>query len=182
MSQFDLDPWQEEQSSAEPFALGYRKGTGEPVVYGSLLLGAAVLGTGIVSGSLIPALASLPVFLSVHWHYPFIDKRPQMAANETGLYLERLGVLRWSSIADLSLYTTAVRTMEFSQLRIQLKGPVEECLVQREPQSLLRLAMRKNWRLKQARSNAPVLEVDLHLLACAPETLIQRTRQFWQGQ
>lgn len=181
MSQFDLDPWQEEQSSAEPFTLGYRKGTGEPVVYGSLLLGAALLGTGIVSGSLIPALASLPVFLSVQWHYPFIDKRPQIAANETGLYLERLGVLRWSAIADLSLYKTAVRTMEFNQLHIKLKGPIEDCLVKREPQSLPRLAMRKNWRLKEAKSNAPVLEVDLHLLACDPEILLQRTRQFWRG-
>ncbi|SFK10853.1 hypothetical protein SAMN04488518_102180 [Pseudovibrio ascidiaceicola] len=181
MSQFDLDPWQEEQSSAEPFTLGYRKGTGEPVVYGSLLLGAALLGTGIVSGSLIPALASLPVFLSVQWHYPFIDKRPQIAANETGLYLERLGVLRWSAIADLSLYKTAVRTMEFNQLHIKLKGPIEDCLVKREPQSLPRLAMRKNWRLKKAKSNAPVLEVDLHLLACDPEILLQRTRQFWRG-
>lgn len=181
MSQFDLDPWQEEQSSAEPFTLGYRKGTGEPVVYGSLLLGAALLGTGIVSGSLIPALASLPVFLSVQWHYPFIDKRPQIAANETGLYLERLGVLRWSAIADLSLYKTAVRTMEFNQLHIKLKGPIEDCLIKREPQSLPRLAMRKNWRLKKAKSNAPVLEVDLHLLACDPEILLQRTRQFWRG-
>ncbi len=182
MSQFDLDPWQEEQSSAEPFTLGYRKGTGEPVVYGSLLLGAALLGTGIVSGSLIPALASLPVFLSVHWHYPFVDKRPQIAANETGLYLERLGVLRWSAIAELSLYKTAVRTMEFNQLHIKLKGPIDDCLVKREPQSMPRRAMRKNWRLKQVKSNAPVLEVDLHLLACDPEILLQRTRQFWRGQ
>ncbi|MES0869163.1 hypothetical protein ACMG4P_02725 [Pseudovibrio denitrificans] len=181
MSQFDLDPWQEEQSSAEPFTLGYKKGTGEPVVYGSLLLGAALLGTGIVSGSLIPALASLPVFLSVYWHYPFIDKRPQMAANDTGLYLERLGVVRWSAISELSIYTTAVRTMEFNQLRIQFNRPLEECFVQKEPQSLTRLAMRKNWRLKQAKSNTPVLEVDLHLLACDPEILLQRTRQFWRG-
>ncbi len=181
MSQFDLDPWQEKQSSAEPFTLGYQKGTGEPVVYGSLLLGAALLGAGIVNSSLIPALASLPVFLSVLWHYPFIDNRPQLAANETGLYLDRLGVLRWSAIADLSLYKTAVRTMEFNQLHIKLKGPVEDCLVQREPRSVLRGAMRKNWRLKQARSSAPVLDVDLHLLACAPETLLQRTRQFWRG-
>ncbi len=106
MSQFDLDPWQETKGSAEPFSLGYKKGTGEPVLYGSLLLGAALFAAGIVSGSLIPTLASLPVFLSVYWHYPFIDKRSQIAANEKGLYLERLGVLRWSSIKDLSIYST----------------------------------------------------------------------------
>lgn len=181
MSQFDLDPWQETKGSAEPFSLGYKKGTGEPVLYGSLLLGAALLAAGIVSGSLIPTVASLPVFLSVCWHYPFIEKRAQIAANEKGLYLERLGVLRWSAIKELSVYSTAVRTMEFSQLHIQLNGPLEECLVEKESKSLLRTAMRKNWRLKQAKSQAPVIEVDLNLLACKPELLLERTRQFWRG-
>ncbi|GHB21351.1 hypothetical protein GCM10007094_06780 [Pseudovibrio japonicus] len=181
MSQFDLDPWQEDKGSAEPFSLGYKKGTGEPVLYGSLLLGAALVAAGIVSGSAIPILASLPVFLSVYWHYPLIDKRAQLAANKNGLYLERLGVLRWSAMKDLSIYSTAVRTMEFSQLHIQLNGPLEDCLVEKEPKSLLRMAMRKNWRLKQAKSKAPVIEVDLNLLACKPELLLERTRQFWRA-
>ncbi len=180
MSQYNQDPWQDVENTAEPFSLSYKKGTGEPVVYGSLLLGAALLGTGIISASPIPVLASLPVFLSVYWHYPFIDKRPQLAASDEGLYLERLGVVRWSAIAELSIYTTAVRTMEFAQLHIRLKGSLDECITKREPQSLVRSAMRKNWRLKQKNTNQPLLEVDLHLLPCSPELLIKRIKQFWR--
>ncbi|KZL18844.1 hypothetical protein PsAD2_02360 [Pseudovibrio axinellae] len=181
MSQFSLDPWPESHDEPEPFTLGYKKGTAEPVVLGSFLLAAALLGTGIVSGMLLPVLASLPVFFSVYWQYPFIDKRPQMGANKTGLYLERLGVIRWSAIKGLSIQTTAVRSMEFRQLCIQLKGPIEECLHHSDQKSLLRAAMRKNWRLNNGKSNAPVIELDLNLLACDPEILLQRTRQFYQS-
>ncbi|SDQ81970.1 hypothetical protein [Pseudovibrio sp. Tun.PSC04-5.I4] len=178
MSKFDLDPWQEELTTAEPFAVGYKKGTGEPVIYGSFLLGAALLGTGIVTGSPIPALASLPVFLSVYWHYPYIDKRPQLGAKEEGLYIERIGFIRWSAISELSIYTSAIRSMEFRQLRIQLNAPLKECIAKPAQRSMMRAFMRKNWRLKKEQVSAPVLEVDLHHLACDPEKLLERTKQF----
>lgn len=179
MSQFGLDPWMPEGESApEAFSIGYDRSRVEPLVYGSLLFAATLMGVGMASGAWIASLASLPVFASVYWNYPFSERKPQLAASEAGLQIEGLGVVPWRAITRIELFETSVRSITLYQLHIQLKAPVSTCVVQTGKPLLIRKFMRRSWSILKTDRNPEVLRIDTHLLQCSPQRLLERLRQF----
>lgn len=82
-----------------PFTVGFNRSQSESIVYGSLILGILFAVIGIVGNLPLLALAALAPLAIAFWHYPMIEKgKPQLGANEDGLYVERIGFIDWAAI------------------------------------------------------------------------------------
>ena len=86
-----------------PFTVGFNRSQSESIVYGSLILGILFAVIGIVGNLPLLALAALAPLAIAFWHYPMIEKgKPQLGANEDGLYVERIGFIDWAAAADFA--------------------------------------------------------------------------------
>ncbi len=169
------DPWAQETEGPKPFAVGYRKGTGEGLVYGGLFA-AALGGVAIATGSGPAFLVLVAAGLAATFHYyPLVEaRRPQLGANGDGLFIEGIGFIDWAEIADLELYRTSVRSIALTNLIVTLTRPLEDAVVRREKQPVWRALMTRSYTRK-----APTrLEVPLHTLQGPADEIFARLRAY----
>ncbi|WP_310621022.1 hypothetical protein [Flexibacterium corallicola] len=179
MEKRELDPWREEyKETLEPFAVGFKKKAGEPLVYGSFLMGAVAFGLFLVTRELGFALASVPAFMLSYWYYPMIANWPQIGANSEGLFLERLGFIEWSSIESVEFYKTSVRSMVFKCLRVRLHSSLESCAVKKEVFPFWRRFMFRNWKRVPLEGQREMILVPLHVLNADAEQVYRQTKGF----
>lgn len=160
---------------ARPFAIGYRKGTGEGPVYGGLvaavLSGFAAAYAGEPRAYVITALALVLAFYS----YPQVETgRPQLGANENGLFVAGIGFIAWAEIAHLELFNSSVRQIRLSTLIITLHRPLEAVVSTRENVPWWRLAMARSYRRKGDRR----IDVPLHPLQGEPGEVLMRLEAY----
>lgn len=143
------------------FATGYKKHSGDMMVYGG--------GAMTVLGVLAMALTGQPGFLllslagsvSALFFWPLVDVRtPQLGASAEGLYVARIGLIKWSAVRTMRVQRRALRTMNLASLIVELDPPVPEALVHAD---VVPLAQR--FTTRNARTNGRRVEVTLHTLA-----------------
>lgn len=159
-------------SGPRPFAVGYRAHTGDLMVYGGgvmTLIG--VLGA-VVNGTPAFLLASVVGTLSALYFHPTLDLRtPQLGADTSGIFVARIGVIPWSSIADIHVERRAVRTMHLATLIIRTGGPLNEAVVAPDPVPLMMRLTARN-----ANVSGNTIKVSLHPLNATPEVIEGRLR------
>jgi hypothetical protein len=154
------------------FAVGYRKNSGDMMVYGGgvvTLIG--VLAT-VVNAQPVFMLASLAGTLSAFYFWPTLDaRRPQLGADPRGIYVARVGLISWDAIADWRVERRALRTMNLATLEIRLKCPLREAL---EAAEVVPLAERLTARNEKV--SAQTIRVTLHTLAMPDDEIEARLR------
>ncbi|MFD1695179.1 hypothetical protein [Roseibium aestuarii] len=165
--------------AAEPFAIGYRRSNGEGLVYGGLMFAAGLLVLGLFGKArILTSLSLIPIFVA-YWHYPMVDRgQPQLGANKDGLFLERLGFLRWDAIAGFHLRQTSVRMIEIAVLDITLTGTLEDAIAKAQVFPFWRAVMTRCWKVKKNQDGQTVLRVNLHPLNGEAEEIVSRLRAF----
>lgn len=181
-----VDPFESDPipSSAKPFAVGYKRANGEGLVYGAMLFAVGFLVLGLFGkAQILVSLSLIPIFIA-YWFYPMIDRgQPQLGANKDGLFLERLGFLKWDAISAFELKKTSVRTIEVTKLSMKLNRPLEEAIAKPQVFPFWKAFMSRCWKVvkpaKDAQADAPVeILVDLHPLEADPEEIFTRLRRF----
>lgn len=164
---------------AEPFAVGFRKSDGEALVYGTLLLGAILVITGIFAAMpLISAAALVPLSIAF-WHYPMLDKSvPQLGANKDGLFVERLGFIDWGAISALSVNRSSVRSIQLAHLDITLTRPVKDALAKPQTFPFWKRLMMRNWTVQANLEAADRIRIQLHPLNADPGDVVARIKAF----
>ncbi|MEW5421507.1 hypothetical protein [Amorphus sp. 3PC139-8] len=156
------------------FSVGYNSTSGEALVYGGatlIFIGAIVTLLQREPAGLLLALAGLGS--SVYFR-PLIEaRRPQIAANMQGLYVDRIGVISWTAIASIDVRETNLRTMHFSRLVVRLAVPLERAVVVPDEGPWWRRLTVKNWKRKDDR-----LEIKLDTLKADPMVVIRRVKAF----
>ncbi|WP_162901310.1 hypothetical protein [Breoghania sp. L-A4] len=169
------DPWADETEGPRPFAIGYRKGTGEGLVYGGLFvagLGGVAVATGSGPAFLVLIAAGL---LATFHYYPLVEAgRPKLGANAGGLFIEGIGFIDWAEIADLELYRTSVRSIVLSNLIVTLTRPLEDAVVKREAQPVWRMLMARCY----TRKTPTRIEVPLHTMQGDAEEILALLRAY----
>ncbi|MDQ0314356.1 hypothetical protein [Amorphus orientalis] len=157
------------------FAVGFDSNAGEALVYGGATL--------IVIGSLVTVVRGQPAALvlsliglcSTVYFRPLIEaKRPQLGANMQGLYVERIGIIGWSAIAEIDVFETSLRTMNFSKLIVRLAVPLEKAIVVPETVPWWRRLMSRNW----SRKGPDRLDIKLDTLSADPAVVVRRVKAF----
>jgi hypothetical protein len=169
------DPWADEDSGPKPFAVGYRKGSGEGLVYGGLFIaaiGAMAFLAGSGAGFLVVTAAGL---VATFHFYPLVEAgRPQLGANDDGLFIEGIGFIDWAEIAELELFRTSVRSIMMTNLIVTLARPLGDAVIKREKQEW--------WRVLTTRCYKPTapqqLLIPLHPLQGEPDEIFKRLRAY----
>lgn len=158
-----------------PAAVYYKKGTGESMVYGggfiALLSGLVALRSGVPALLILSGIAAL----AAAYHWPMMDKRPALAFDAKGLYVQGVGVVRWDLIEDIKRADKPVRTLLNPHLAIQLKEGWRSEPLPHGPNTLTRF-LRPAGRIRGDELNIP-----LEGLRAEPDPLTQAIEQHWRA-
>jgi len=162
-----------------PFTVGFNRGQSEGLVYGSLLLGIMFAVIGVVADLPLLAVAGLAPLGIAYWHYPMIERsRPQLGANEDGLYVERIGFIDWAAIRMTDVKRTSVRNMELVRLDVLLTRPLENAVTKAQTFPVWKKFMMRNWKRTPREHGRELIAINLHTLAADPEEILSRIRAF----
>lgn len=162
-----------------PFTVGFNRGQSEGLVYGSLLLGILFFVIGIVGNLPLLAVAGVAPLAIAYWHFPMIEKgRPQLGANEEGLYVERIGFIDWTAIRMTDVKRTSVRNMELVRLNVLLTRPLENAVTKAQTFPVWKKLMMRNWKRTPREHGRELIAINLHTLAADPDEILSRIRAF----
>ncbi|WP_157961922.1 hypothetical protein [Acuticoccus kandeliae] len=157
-------------SGPEPFVTGYRAHQGDLMVYGGGMV--TVLGVLATVVQVNPSFLVLSLLgsLSAFYFWPTLDMRaPQLGADMRGVFVARIGVIRWDAIKSMKVEWRALRTMQLVTLVITIDRPLPEALAYKDKVSPLRWIAARN-----ARVSGRTIKVTLHTLAMDPAIVEER--------
>lgn len=180
MSEHAADPFAElETPGPRPFAVGYKKASGEAIVYGGLLFGLGFVVLGLFGDIKPLALLAVVPLVIAFCNYPLIDsKQPQLGANDDGLFVERVGFIDWANIRAMELSRTAVRSIELVTLEIDLTRPLAEAVRKRQVFPLWKTVMVRNWRMRRNPDGTDHLAVRLNTLTGDADEILSRLKAY----
>jgi len=177
----DVDPFESDEnaSGASPFAIGFERTNGPGIVFGSIILGIALLVIGLVTGQGLLAIAAIAPLGVAFWHYPMIEKgKPQLGANEDGLFVERIGFIDWGSIRMIDLSKTSVRNIELVKLNVLLNRSLDTAIAKKQQFPFWKKVMMRNWTISQREHGRSLLAIDLHTLTDDADEVLKRIRAY----
>ena len=115
--------------------------------YAAGFLSAALLAGALLAGHWIFFVLGITAFAVAYYNFPLTEKgRARLGANQYGVFVEGLGLVRWSAIKGIDLVEIAMRAITFNELQISLNQPISKALLadwRRVP--VWRLLMRLPW-------------------------------------
>ncbi|MEO9530015.1 hypothetical protein [Roseibium sp.] len=171
----------EEPSKPEPvpFTVGFNRSQSEILVYGSLLLGVLFAAIGIVGGMPLLAIAGIAPIAIAYRHYPMIEKgKPQLGANEDGLYVERIGFIDWAAIRMTDVKRSTVRNVEIVRLDVLLTRSLDNAVIKAQSVPFWKKFMMRNWKRTPREHGRELLAINLHTLSADPEEILERIRAY----
>lgn len=151
----------------------YMRQKGEGIVYGGFTIAIGLLVFGLPSAPLLAIAAALVSAGVAAYHLPFVSKnRNAIGVTPAGIALDRLGVLPWNAIADVSVLDRYVRMIRNADLHIMLRRPIATA-VENGPQ--VNLLHRLTYRCWEAPSPQEIV-VRLSTLDKSPEAIEKAIR------
>ncbi|WP_346899503.1 hypothetical protein [uncultured Roseibium sp.] len=181
MDNTGADPFSdlEKPKGPSPFAVGFDRSSGEPMVYGGLFMGGLLVVASIAGDMPVMALLALAPLAVAFWHYPMLDRRvPQLGANADGLFVERIGFIDWASIRKFELRRTAVRNIQLARLEVSLTRPLADAVSGPEIFPVWKKVMMRNWSARREADGTDTLVIRLDTLDANPEQVLDRVRSF----
>lgn len=146
-------------------------------VYVVAFLAAAFLAAAIVTGSTVWLALGVAAAGVTYYNVPLLERRPAMGANQYGIFIQGLGLIRWRAIDRIELVELAVRASTIHELQIGLKERLSSALVADwRQQSFFRSLMRLPWSM--ARTN--VVGVNLEPFNKEPDEVHRTLLRLWR--
>ncbi|MEJ8473414.1 hypothetical protein [Roseibium algae] len=180
MTNKPLDPFEKPDTPGpRPFAIGYTKSNGEGLFYGGLFFAFGFVVLGLFGGvDMLAYLAIVPLG-AAFWYFPMIDRsNPQLAANDEGLFIERIGFIDWDNIQTMALSKTAVRSIELVTLEIDLASSLPEAIKKKHVFPSWKSFMTRNWSKSSQPDGTDHLAIQLNTLEGMPDEILDRLRDY----
>ncbi len=146
-------------------------------VYFIAVLAAAFLAAAIVTGSTLWLVLGVAAAGVAYYNVPLIERRPIVGANQYGIFIQGLGLIRWSAIDSLELTELAVRASTIHELQIGLKTRLSSALVTDwRKMPFWRSLMRLPWHM----SRPNVIGVNLEPFDKEPEDVHRTMQRLWR--
>jgi len=159
------------------FSVTYGREEIQAPVYAVAFLAAAFLAAALVTGSTLWLVLGVAAAGVTYYNVPLLEKRPVIGANQYGIFIQGLGLIRWSAIDSIELTEMAVRASTIHELQIGLKSRLSSALVADwRQQPFWRSLMRLPWSM--ARSN--VIGVNLEPFTGEPEEMQRTLVRMWR--
>lgn len=155
------------------FATGYKRHSGDMMVYGGGVLTLIGVIVSVLNGHPGPLLASLVGSASAYFYHPTLDtQRAQLGANDDGLFVARVGFIPWSAVRDVRVERRALRTLHLAHLTVLTEGPVGEAVSVPDV-----VPVAERFTTRNARVSGDTIRVELHTLAMAPDVIEFRLKR-----
>jgi hypothetical protein len=107
-------------------------------------LAAVLLAAALVTGSSVWLVLGVAAAAVAYYNVPLLERRPAIGANQYGIFIQGLGLIRWRAIDRIDLVEIAVRASTIHEVQISLNMRLSNALVtdwRRQPfyRSLMRL-------------------------------------------
>lgn len=146
-------------------------------VYVVAILSAVMLAAAIATDSTLWLALGIGAAGVVYYNVPLLERRPIVGANQYGIFIQGLGLIRWSAIDSIEMVEIAVRASTINELQIGLKTRLSSALVvDWRKQSFHRSLMRLPWTMP--RSN--VVAVNLEPFDSEPEQIHATLQRLWR--
>lgn len=169
----------EEKQPPSPFTIGYERRNSEIIVYGCVFVVLMFAVIGFVTGTYLLLFAALGPAAIAYWHFPMLERhRPQLGANEEGLFVDRIGFLDWAAIRMIDLSKTTVRGNSLIRLNILLNRPLENAVTSGQHTPLWKKFTMRNWKRSKREHGRELIAINLHTLVGDPDEVLSRIRSF----
>ena len=140
-----------------------------------------MLAAAIVTGGTLWLVLGVAAAGVTYYNVPLLERRPIVGANQYGIFIQGLGLIRWRAIERIDLVEIAVRASTIHELQIALKTRLSSALVADwRQQPFYRSLMRLPWsmarverRRRQSRAVQPGAGGNPSHSAAAVEALSQ---------
>lgn len=146
-------------------------------VYVVAFIAAALLAAALTTGSTVALVLGVAAAGVAYYNVPVLERRPIVGANQYGIFIQGLGLIRWSAIDGIELVELAVRASTINELQISLKTRLSSALVADwRSQPFWRSLMRLPWSM--SRSN--VVGVNLEPFDKEPGEIHRTLVRLWR--
>lgn len=146
-------------------------------VYVVALLSAGFLAAAIVTGSTLWLVLGVAAAGIAYYNVPLIERRPIVGANQYGVFIQGLGLIRWSAVDSIELVEMAVRASTIHELQIGLKTRLSSALVADwRKQPFYRSLMRLPWSM----SGPNIVRVNLEPFTGEPFEIHRTLQRLWR--
>lgn len=168
-----------EKPAPSPFTIGYERRNSEVIVYGCAFVVLMFTVIGVVTGTYLLLFAALGPAAIAYWHFPMLERhRPQLGANEDGLFVDRIGFIDWSAIRMIDVNRTKVRSNTLVKLNILLTRPLENAVTQGQHTPFWKKFTARNWKRSKREHGRELIAINLHTLVGNPDEVLSRIRSF----
>ncbi len=165
------------EREAGGYSVTYGREEIQTPVYVVAFIAAAMLAAAFATGSTVCLVLGVAAAGVVYYNVPLLERRPIVGANQYGIFIQGLGLIRWSAIDSIELVEIAVRASTINELQIGLKTRLSTALVADwRKQPFWRSLMRLPWTM--ARSN--VIGVNLEPFTAEPEAVHRTLQRLWR--
>lgn len=166
-----------DERDAGGYSVTYGREEIQAPVYFIAVLAAVLLAAALVWDSIVALTLGVAAVGVAYYNFPLIERRPIVGANQYGVFIQGLGLIRWSAIDRIDLVEIAVRASTIHELQIELKTRLSSALVadwRKLP--VYRSLMRLPWSM--ARSN--VVGVNLEPFDREPDDIHRTLLRLWR--
>ena len=159
------------------FSVTYGREEIQAPVYVVAFLAAAMLAAAFVTGNTVWLVLGVAAAGVTYYNVPLLERKPVVGANQYGIFVQGLGLIRWSAIDSIDLTELAVRASTIHELQIGLKTRLSSALVvDWRKQPFWRSLRRLPWTM--TRSN--VIGVNLEPYNQEPEEIHRTLQRMWR--
>ena len=118
-----------DERDAGGYSVTYGREEIQAPVYFIAFLSAVLLAAAMVWDSVVALALGIGAAGVAYYNFPLIERRRSSGANQYGVFIQGLGLIRWSAIERIDLVEIAVRAEYIHELQIALKTRLSSALV-----------------------------------------------------
>jgi hypothetical protein len=132
------------------YSVAYSRDNAEFPIYALAAVATILVAAAFITGQVVWLALGTAAAGAAYYNLPLLDtERPTLGANQYGVFIQALGLIRWRAIERIELVPIHERATTFHELQIVLGTPLANALVadwRRQP--FHRSLMRLPWRLR----------------------------------
>jgi hypothetical protein len=166
-----------DQSNIGGYSVAYTRDDSHFPIYITAALAAIFLTAAWITGALYWLLPAAAAAAFTYYNIPILETRPTIGANQYGIFIQALGLIRWRAIERIDLVEIAERAMTVHELQIVLNVSLSSALVADwRKQPVYRLAMRLPWRM----NHSNMVRINIEPFDQPPDAIHRTFLRMWR--
>lgn len=167
-----------DERDAGGYAVAYRRDEIAFPVIISAMLAVGFIASAVLSGQLLWLIFGGAAAAATYFNIPLLETgRPTIGANQYGVFVQGLGLIRWRAIKEINIVPIAERAGTVHELQIALRTPIGSALV---ADWRKRPAYRRLMRLPWSMTHENIIRLSLEPFDQPPDEIHRTLLRMWR--